>query len=102
MAEERYKVLAAEFLKQRELLEQIIKSGSKIKIFKMAFFVSQDIYFEPSEKDIEMAFEEAEKIIFEDRKKESKVSKSSNTETEEKTEEKDALYLLDLFEKYVE
>ncbi len=102
MAEERYKVLAAEFLKQRELLEQIIKSGSKIKIFKMAFFVSQDIYFEPSEKDIEMAFEEAEKIIFEDRKKESKVPKSSNTETEEKTEEKDALYLLDLFEKYVE
>ncbi len=102
MAEERYKVLAAEFLKQRELLEQIIKSGSKIKIFKMAFFVSQDIYFEPSEKDIEMAFEEAEKIIFEDRKKESKVPKSSNTEIEEKTEEKDALYLLDLFEKYVE
>ncbi len=102
MAEERYKVLAAEFLKQRELLEQIIKSGSKIKIFKMAFFVSQDIYFEPSEKDIEMAFEEAEKIIFEDRKQESKVPKSSNTEIEEKTEEKDALYLLDLFEKYVE
>lgn len=106
MAEERYKILAAEFLKQRELLEEVTKTGSKIKVFRLAFFVSQDIYFEPSEKDIEMAFEEAERVIFEARKKE-KEKKSENSENqgnkeENKTDEKDALYLLDLFEKYVE
>jgi hypothetical protein len=102
MAEEKYKVLASEFLKHRELLEEVIKTGSKIKVFRMAFFISQDIYFEPSEKDIEMAFDEAGKIIFEERKK-NKEKNNNNSEIEgNKTEEQDALYLLDLFEKYVE
>ncbi len=108
MAEEKYKILAAEFLKQHKLLEEVMKTGSKIKIFRMAFFVSQDIYFEPSEKDIEMAFEEAERILLEARKKEREDKKEleEKNETEHKKDgkkdENDALYLLDLFEKYVE
>lgn len=108
MAEEKYKILAAEFLKQHELLEEIIKTGSKIKIFRMAFFISQDIYFEPSEKDIEMAFEEAERNLLEARKKERENKKEleekgeSEHKKDSKKDENDALYLLDLFEKYVE
>lgn len=102
MAEEKYKVLAAEFLKQRVLLEEVMKSGSKIKVFRLAFFVAQDIYFEPSEKDIEMAFEEAEKTIIEMRKKAKEKEKAETQQEDEKTDEEDALYLLDLFEKYVE
>ncbi len=103
MDDTKVKVLIDELQKHPEILKEFLSTASKMKSFKFGMMIGKALEFMPDDEEVDTAFEELKKEIMKSQKKEDK----GNTGEEEKKDKKksenaDALYLLDLFEKYVE
>ncbi len=103
MNENKIKAFSEELMKYEEELKELFSAGSKIKAFKFGMFIQRKIDFEISDEEIDAAFENVKNEYIKNKKKEESSKLDGDAKKEKnKTEKQDALYLLDLFEKYVE
>jgi len=95
MDDTKVKALIDELQKHPEILKEFFSTASKLKSFKFGMMIGRAIDFQLDDEELDYALEEVKKEIMKGQKKEDRKDKK-------KSENADALYLLDLFEKYVE
>lgn len=103
MDDTKVKVLIDELQKHPEILKEFFSTASKLKSFKFGMMIGRAIDFQPDDEELDRALEEVKKDIMKGQKKEDKGNTGEeDRKDKKKSENADALYLLDLFEKYVE